>query len=196
MVMKYIKSIAKWSAVILVIGFALIQLAPVDRANPAVETEVPASAEARVVLRRGCYDCHSNETVWPWYSRIAPVSWLTARDVREGRKALSFSTWNRLNTKEQIKALRKQMARELGDKSESPRGKTDESPPGGEALINLIIEHTHTCYLGDRVHRHAWGYGCGTCPACELRERGYARFRAAQAVPPMQPLVLTPPLTP
>ena len=94
------------------------------------------------------------------------------------------------------KAATWQMARELGDKSESPRGKTDESPPGGEALINLIIEHTHTCYLGDRVHRHAWGYGCGTCPACELRERGYARFRAAQAVPPMQPLVLTPPLTP
>ncbi len=47
---------------------------------------------------------------------------------------------------------------------------------GGKALIDLIIEHTHTCYLGDRQHRHAWGYGCGTCPACELRARGYERF--------------------
>ena len=47
---------------------------------------------------------------------------------------------------------------------------------GGSALVDLIIEHTHTCYLGDREHRHAWGYGCGSCPACELRERGYARF--------------------
>jgi 7-cyano-7-deazaguanine synthase len=47
---------------------------------------------------------------------------------------------------------------------------------GGSALIDLIIEHTHTCYLGDRQHRHAWGYGCGTCPACELRARGYERF--------------------
>ncbi len=47
---------------------------------------------------------------------------------------------------------------------------------GGRALIDLIIEHTHTCYLGDRQHRHAWGYGCGTCPACELRARGYERY--------------------
>ncbi len=47
---------------------------------------------------------------------------------------------------------------------------------GGEALVALIVEHTHTCYLGDREHRHAWGYGCGTCPACELRARGFERF--------------------
>jgi 7-cyano-7-deazaguanine synthase len=45
---------------------------------------------------------------------------------------------------------------------------------GGDALIGLIVEHTHTCYLGDREHRHAWGFGCGTCPACELRARGWA----------------------
>jgi 7-cyano-7-deazaguanine synthase len=47
---------------------------------------------------------------------------------------------------------------------------------GGEALVDLVVEHTHTCYLGDRTHRHAWGYGCGSCPACELRAKGYARF--------------------
>ncbi len=47
---------------------------------------------------------------------------------------------------------------------------------GGSKLVDLIIEHTHTCYLGDREHRHAWGYGCGACPACELRARGYAGF--------------------
>ena len=50
---------------------------------------------------------------------------------------------------------------------------------GGKALVDLIIEHTHTCYLGDREHRHPWGYGCGSCPACELRARGYERFVAA-----------------
>jgi 7-cyano-7-deazaguanine synthase len=44
---------------------------------------------------------------------------------------------------------------------------------GGEALIKLIIEDTHTCYLGDRNHRHSWGYGCGSCPACELRAKGW-----------------------
>jgi len=60
------------------------------------------------------------------------------------------------------------LAHELGEKSGTPNG--------GAALVNLIIEHTHTCYLGDREHRHAWGYGCGACPACELRARGYERF--------------------
>ena len=49
---------------------------------------------------------------------------------------------------------------------------------GGEALNALIVEHTHTCYLGDRTQRHAWGYGCGHCPACELRARGHAEYLA------------------
>ena len=49
---------------------------------------------------------------------------------------------------------------------------------GGQALVDVMVEHTHTCYLGDREHRHAWGYGCGTCPACELRQRGYEKFKA------------------
>ena len=44
---------------------------------------------------------------------------------------------------------------------------------GGEPLIDLIVEHTHTCYLGERQTRHAWGYGCGLCPACDLRRKGY-----------------------
>ena len=48
---------------------------------------------------------------------------------------------------------------------------------GGEALVQLIVEGTHSCYLGDREHRHDWGYGCGTCPACELRAAGWQRFR-------------------
>ena len=55
-------------------------------------------------------------------------------------------------------------------------GETSGVPGGGQALVDLIVEHTHTCYMGDREHRHDWGYGCGTCPACELRARGYARF--------------------
>ena len=51
-------------------------------------------------------------------------------------------------------------------------------PGGGQALVELIAEHTHTCYLGDREHRHAWGYGCGSCPACELRAKGWLGYRA------------------
>lgn len=48
---------------------------------------------------------------------------------------------------------------------------------GGKALVELIVEHSHTCYLGDRGARHAWGYGCGACPACELRARGWAEYQ-------------------
>ncbi|MFO1099424.1 MAG: 7-cyano-7-deazaguanine synthase QueC [Xanthobacteraceae bacterium] len=51
---------------------------------------------------------------------------------------------------------------------------------GGQALIDVLLEHTHTCYLGDRSHRHAWGYGCGECPACRLRADGHARWIASQ----------------
>ncbi|MEM7329932.1 MAG: 7-cyano-7-deazaguanine synthase QueC [Pseudomonadota bacterium] len=49
---------------------------------------------------------------------------------------------------------------------------------GGQVLVDLVIEETHTCYLGDRVHRHEWGYGCGSCPACELRQKGYETWRS------------------
>ena len=49
---------------------------------------------------------------------------------------------------------------------------------GGDALVDLTIAHTHTCYLGERAQRHAWGYGCGSCPACELRRKGYEAWRS------------------
>jgi 7-cyano-7-deazaguanine synthase len=51
---------------------------------------------------------------------------------------------------------------------------------GGEGLIDVLLEHTHTCYLGDRSHRHAWGYGCGECPACRLRADGYVKWTASR----------------
>lgn len=65
-----------------------------------------------------------------------------------------------------------ELAHRLGDASGIPEG--------GSRLVDLIIEHSHTCYMGDRSHRHAWGYGCGSCPACQLRARGYEAYLAAQ----------------
>lgn len=50
---------------------------------------------------------------------------------------------------------------------------------GGQALVDIVLEHSHTCYRGDRGQRHAWGYGCGDCPACELRARGWQAWRQA-----------------
>jgi 7-cyano-7-deazaguanine synthase len=57
---------------------------------------------------------------------------------------------------------------------------------GGDRLVDLVIEESHTCYLGDRAHRHPWGYGCGTCPACELREKGWREWEASGR-PALQP---------
>lgn len=90
----------------IIMGAALAMLAvaqffPPTRTNPAFD---PASGfavvarspvEVHSILKRACHDCHSNETVWPWYSRVAPVSWLVAQDVEEGRTHLNFSEWGR-----------------------------------------------------------------------------------------------------
>jgi hypothetical protein len=89
-----------------VVSFVGIQFIPVDRSNPPVEEEVPASPDVKAILKRACYDCHSHETIWPWYSRVAPVSWLLAWDVGEGREELNFSTWNRYNQKKRDKIMK------------------------------------------------------------------------------------------
>jgi len=58
---------------------------------------------------------------------------------------------------------------------------------GGAEFVDLIVEQTHTCYLGDRTHHHEWGYGCGTCPACELRAEGWRRWRSSCSQSPPTP---------
>lgn len=89
---------SKRSRIALAIGVVIvaIQVVPVDRANPPVEGIVAAPPEVYQVLERACFDCHSNKTEWPWYSYIAPVSWLVARHVSRGREEMNFSEWNKL----------------------------------------------------------------------------------------------------
>ncbi len=116
--MRFAVRMAKWSIVALVVALVAIQLVPIDRTNPPVETEVPASVEVRSVLREACYDCHSNETRWPWYTRIAPASWLIAKDVSEGREELNFSTWDGLSAEDQAEAIRESW--ETVDEGEMP----------------------------------------------------------------------------
>lgn len=81
---------------VLLAALVAIQLVPYGRnhTNPPVTGE-PAwnSPETRALAKRACFDCHSNESVWPWYSNIAPASWLIQRDVDEGRAKLNFSAW-------------------------------------------------------------------------------------------------------
>jgi len=91
-----------WKKVGLVVVAILvgIQFVPVDRTNPPVEADLEAPAELTEVLRTACYDCHSNETRWRWYSYVAPVSWLVAHDVDEARSELCFSDWDLMEERE------------------------------------------------------------------------------------------------
>ena len=74
----------------------VIQLFPLGKQHdnpPVVQEPGWDSPQTRQLAQRACFDCHSNETIWPWYSYVAPISWLIARDVREGRERLNFSEW-------------------------------------------------------------------------------------------------------
>ena len=82
-----------------------IQFIPVDRTNPPVETRAIGSQRVMDLLRRSCFDCHSNETVWPWYGKVAPFSWLYVRDVNRGRDKLNFSTWNQISQHDQDRLM-------------------------------------------------------------------------------------------
>src|SRR6478672_7737844 len=97
-----------WTLTGLFVAFLAAQIVPVTRVNPPVEGDLTAPADVKAVLRRACYDCHSNETVWPWYSHVAPVSWLVADDVNKGRRHWNFSTWNHLTPDRQAKAMREE----------------------------------------------------------------------------------------
>lgn len=91
--------ILKWAIAVFVVLLILMQLVPIDRTNPPVTREVNwDSPETRALAQRACFDCHSNETVYPWYDRIAPASWLVANHVGEGRERLNFSEWDRPNS--------------------------------------------------------------------------------------------------
>lgn len=88
---------------VLVFGMGAIQLVPVDRTNPDVSCEIQWDSPAtRDLAVAACYDCHSNETVWPWYSKIAPVSWQVDGHVDEGREYINFSEWDLQRNPEEL----------------------------------------------------------------------------------------------
>jgi hypothetical protein len=83
-----------WLIIFLAV-LVLIQFIPVDRSNPVVssEFELKAPEDVKIIFKNSCYDCHSYDTKWPFYSYIAPVSWLISGDVTEGRDHINFSIW-------------------------------------------------------------------------------------------------------
>ncbi len=95
-----LNKLRKYGSGAFVIALIVCQFIQPERSNPASEASASfvavanPSPETAAVVGRACRDCHSNETVWPWYSQIAPASWLIARDVKQGRAKLNFSQWN------------------------------------------------------------------------------------------------------
>jgi len=88
--------------VVIIVG---LQFVPVHRTNPPITWDINAPENVSSILRTSCYDCHSNETRWPWYSYIAPVSYFIASDVNEGRKHLNFSEWDKYDAKRRSKKM-------------------------------------------------------------------------------------------
>lgn len=111
--MKKVILLVVLALVAAVVLFGLIQLIPYGKnhTNPPVLAEPPwDSPQTRALAKRACFDCHSNETVWPWYTNIAPVSWLAWRDTSEGRRHLNFSEWGTARQKsvnEVVKSIEK-----------------------------------------------------------------------------------------
>lgn len=104
------KKIIKISLIVIAAIIILIQLYRPERFTTAEVTDnhitkklnVPPDVEK--ILKRSCFDCHSNHTIWPWYSNIAPMSWLVADDVRKGRNKMNFSEWGKMSaSKQQIR---------------------------------------------------------------------------------------------
>jgi hypothetical protein len=87
---------------IIVVG---IQFIPVDRSNPPVAGKIDAPSNVLSILKASCFDCHSNETEWPWYSYVAPVSFLVSEDVEDGRKRVNFSEWDKYDDEKRAKKL-------------------------------------------------------------------------------------------
>lgn len=108
-----------WGIIVLVVVIIGIQLLPagVSHDNPSVIEEPQWDSDRTKALAvRACYDCHSNQTIWPWYSYVAPMSWLILQDVHEGRQVLNFSEW----TAEQIERVEPEEAVELVSKGLMP----------------------------------------------------------------------------
>ena len=136
--------------------FLAIQLVPYgrDHANPPVSREPTWDApETRALARRACFDCHSNETEWPAYASIAPVSWLVHRDVNEGRAVLNFSEWSR--------------------PQEEAKEASEEVREGGMPPVAYKLVHAHArLNAADRDRlKHGLARTLGVAPDQALRER-------------------------
>lgn len=141
------KKLRKYSFVLFIVFIAVLQFIKPDTGNPpedktkfiTAHLQVPENIYSK--LETACFDCHSNRTVWPWYSKISPVVYLIDRDVKEGRRELNFSEWGNYEKKKMIKKL-EEMETEVGD-GKMPPGIYKPVHPGAklsESDKKLIID--------------------------------------------------------
>lgn len=113
-----VRKILKWTAIALAAVFAALQFIRPARTNPPVDESRVIQAHMRVtpevtaILDRSCNDCHSNQTRWPWYSNVAPVSWFVVNHVNVGRREMNFSDWAQYDSEHQ-KGLLKDICQEV-----------------------------------------------------------------------------------
>ena len=97
--------------IIIIIVISVIQFIPVDKTNPSVDSQkdyfsiVNPPENVKNILKTSCFDCHSNETTYPWYSNVAPISWLLKSHINEGREHLNFSEWGSYSVEKQKNIL-------------------------------------------------------------------------------------------
>jgi hypothetical protein len=99
----------KKSLIVLAVILVGIQFIPVERSNPPVTEEINTPSNIKAILKKSCYDCHSNESKFPWYAYVAPFSFLVAKDVNNGRRRLNFSEWDKYDKEKSEKILERIM---------------------------------------------------------------------------------------
>jgi hypothetical protein len=115
-----VRKLLKWTFIVLLVLFAALQLIRPAGTNPPVDESQTIYARTRItprvtaILERSCRDCHSNKTVWPWYSNVAPVSWFVIGHVNDGRREMNLSEWGHLDPDRQSRKLR-QICEEVQD---------------------------------------------------------------------------------
>ena len=138
------------------IAFLAAQFLPINRSNPPVDpartlyASHPVPSEIHALFDRSCRDCHSNDTTWPWYSRVAPVSWIVANDVHNGRRHFNLSEWGTYPDDKKV--------RKLGEICEQV--KTEEMPDDKYTLLHhsarlTAQERTMVCEWVDAARKPA-----------------------------------------
>ncbi|HXM50421.1 MAG TPA: heme-binding domain-containing protein [Pyrinomonadaceae bacterium] len=106
------RKLLKWTAILLVVLFLGIQLMRPARSNPPVdesqtiEARTQMTPQVKAIFERSCNDCHSNKTVWPWYTNVAPISWWIVGHINEARQLMNLSEWGKLDRDRQDRKLR------------------------------------------------------------------------------------------